>query len=78
MHEAERLVKELSPEAVGQRFLITHGTQDPLISITQVRPQMNLLRQAGLQIEWHEFAKAHTIAGEAEMSVVRDFVRKSY
>jgi phospholipase/carboxylesterase len=78
VYEPERLVKELAREAAGQRFLLTHGTQDPLIPIAQVRPQIDVLRRAGLQIEWREFVKGHTIAGEAEMSVVREFVRKRY
>jgi phospholipase/carboxylesterase len=78
VHEPERLVKELAPEAVHQRFLLTHGTQDQPIPIAQVRPQMDILRRAGLQIDWREFVKGHTIAGEAEMSVIREFVRKSY
>jgi hypothetical protein len=37
-----------------------------------------MLRQAGLRIDWREFAKPHTIAGEAEVSVVRGFVSDSY
>jgi phospholipase/carboxylesterase len=78
VHEPEQLVKQLSPEASRQRFLVTHGTQDPLIPIEKVRPQMDILRRAGLQIDWREFVKVHTIAGEAEMSVIRDFVRNSY
>jgi len=76
--QPERLVNELSPQALEQRFLITHGTQDPLIHIDRVRPQMEILRQAGLKMDWREFAKPHTIAGESEVSVVRDFVRDSY
>jgi phospholipase/carboxylesterase len=78
VYEPDRLVKELAPEATRQRFLVTHGTQDPLIPIIKVRPQIEILRQAGLQIEWREFVKAHTIAGEAEMSVIREFVKNSY
>jgi phospholipase/carboxylesterase len=78
VHEPEQLAKQLAPEAVRQRFLITHGTQDPLIPIAQVRPQIDVLKKAGLQIDWREFVKAHTIAGEEEMSVIRDFVRNSY
>ncbi|MGD0812465.1 MAG: serine esterase [Verrucomicrobiota bacterium] len=78
VYEAEKLVKELAPEAAGQRFLLTHGTQDPLIPIAQVRPQIEILRRGGLHIEWHEFVKGHTIAGEQEMSVVREFVEKCY
>ena len=78
VHQPERLVRELSPQARQQRFLITHGTHDPLIPIDQVRPQMEMLRQAGLRIDWREFAKAHTIDDELELSVLRDFVRDSY
>lgn len=76
--EPERLVRELSAQARQQRFLITHGLHDPLIPIGQVRLQMEMLRQAGLKIDWREFAKPHTIGGEAEVSVVRDFVRGIY
>jgi len=78
VHKPERLLRELSPQARQQRFLITHGTHDPLIPIDQVRPQMEMLRQAGLRIDWREFAKAHTIDDELELSVLRDFVRDSY
>ena len=76
--QPEKLVHELSPQARQQRFLITHGTQDPLITISRARPQIEMLRQAGLRIDWREFAKPHTIAGEAEVSVVRGFVSDSY
>ena len=75
VHQPERLLQELSPVALQQRFLITHGTDDPLIPFGPVREQVNRLRAAGIQIEWHEFPKAHTIAGEEELAVIRDFVR---
>ena len=78
VHDAPRLIEELSPVARQQRFLITHGTQDPLIPIQEARPQFALLKKAGLQIEWREFNKAHTIAGEVEMAVIRQFVRGCY
>ncbi|HZM05856.1 MAG TPA: hypothetical protein VFC44_22880 [Candidatus Saccharimonadales bacterium] len=78
VHQPERLARELAPTAAQQRFLLTHGTQDTLIPIARVRPQVEILRRAGLQIDWREFEKGHTIAGEVEMAVVRDFVRKSY
>ena len=77
-HDPAKLAQELSPQAREQRFLVTHGTQDPLIPIEQVRPQIELLKRAGLKIQWHEFAKAHTIAGEQELAVIRDFVQKCY
>lgn len=74
--EPEKLLGELSPAAMQQRFLTTHGTDDPLIPFAEVREQINLLKAEGLHIEWHEFVKGHTIAGEEELGVVRDFLRR--
>jgi len=78
VHEPEQSLRELSPVAKLQRFLITHGTGDPLIPFAAVGEQIKLLKTGGLQIEWHEFAKAHTIAGEKELAVIHDFVRACY
>jgi phospholipase/carboxylesterase len=78
IYEPEKLVRELSPVARQQRLLLTHGTLDPMIPIDRVRPQIPLLKNAGLQIEWHEFAKEHTVAGEEEISIIRNFVRAGY
>ena len=76
--EPEKLVEELSPVALQQRFLITHGTQDPLLPFAEVREQVNILKAAGLKIEFHEFLKAHTIAGEEELDLIRTFVRAGH
>lgn len=75
VHQPERLVKELSPAALSQRMLFTHGTQDPMIPCAKVREQVKVLTGAGLNIRWQEFAKGHTIAGEEELTVIRDFIR---
>jgi phospholipase/carboxylesterase len=76
--EPEKLAKELSPVAMQQRFLITHGTQDTMIPFALVREQINVLKSAGLKIEFREFLKSHTIAGEEELGVIRDFVRAGF
>ena len=73
--EPETLVKEMSSVAREQKFLVTHGTYDPLLPIEQVRGQVQHLQQAGLNIQWHEFAKEHTIAGQAEVDLIRRFVQ---
>lgn len=77
-HDPDSLIREMSPVAKEQRFLITHGTQDPLLPIEPVRGQMRRLRDAGLNLEWHEFVKPHTIAGDAEIEVIRTFVAKCF
>lgn len=74
VHDVEQLLREKSPVAERQRFLLTHGAYDPLIPIAPVREQVRRLQAAGLDIEWHEFAKEHTIAGETELAVIRKFV----
>jgi phospholipase/carboxylesterase len=74
VHEPARLLQELSSVAKEQRMLFTHGTQDPLIPCAEVRKQVDGLKAAGLNITWREFAKVHTIAGDEELDVIRDFV----
>jgi phospholipase/carboxylesterase len=78
VHEPERLLQEMSAVARQQRLLITHGTNDPLIPFGVVREQINRLKAEGLHITWHEFPKAHTIAGEHELGIIRDFIRIRY
>jgi phospholipase/carboxylesterase len=77
-HNPDALIREMSPVAKEQRFLVTHGTQDPLLPIEPVRGQMRRLKMAGLNLEWHEFVKPHTIAGDAEIALIRSFVGKCF
>lgn len=76
--EPEKLVEEMPPVAFEQRLLITHGTIDPLIPFAEVREQVNILKAAGLRVEWHELVKEHTIAGEEELDLIRRFVVAGY
>jgi phospholipase/carboxylesterase len=78
VHDPAQLIKELSPVARQQRILLTHGTLDSLIPLAPVRTQVDLLRSGGLQIEWHEFQKDHTIAGEPELALIRHFICTSF
>lgn len=77
-HAPEMLLDDLPPVAREQRILFTHGTRDPLIPIGPVRRQVELLRGAGLAIEWHEFEKEHGFAGEVEFAVIRRFLREIF
>lgn len=74
--QPETLLRELAPVAKDQRLLITHGTLDPIVPFARTREQVRLLTASGLNIEWQEFAKPHTIAGEAELGVVRSFLNR--
>ena len=75
VHEPEQAITELSPVANEQNILFTLGTFDPLIPAEKVKGQLNLLGQdGGLEIQAKEFPKEHTIAGEEELSLIRDFL----
>lgn len=76
--EPDKVLSELSPVAREQRLLVTHGTFDPVVPFEKTRPQIAKLQAAGLRIEWREFAKPHTIAGEEELGVIRKFVCAGY
>ncbi len=76
--EPDALAKELSPVAKQQRFLVTHGCQDQVLPFQKTQQHIKTLQAAGLNIEWHEFNKAHTIAGETEMKIIRDFITAGY
>ena len=78
VYDIEKLLGGLTPVALQQRLLITHGRFDPMIPFDPVREQVQKLKAAGLKADWREFPKAHTIHGEAEISAIREFVRAGY
>ena len=76
--ELEKLIQNLTPVAMSQRLLITHGQYDPLLPFAETHRQVRRLQAAGLHVAWQEFPKEHTIHGEAEIAVIREFVRDGY
>ena len=76
--ETEKTLTELSPVARQQRFLVTHGTMDPIVAFARTKSQIQRLQSAGIQIAWQEFAKPHTIAGETELNFIREFVSRGH
>jgi len=56
----------------------THATSGEMVPFAKARPQMQMLENAGLNLQFHPFEKGHTIAGEAELQVIREFVRAGY
>jgi phospholipase/carboxylesterase len=70
----DRLDAELNPQALQQRWLITHGDEDELLPLGRTRAQMQRLIAAGVPIEWHEFTKGHTLDPERELPLIRDWI----
>lgn len=78
IQDENKLLKNLSLVARQQRILITHGYQDQIIPFAAVREQVQRLKAAGFQIQWQEFVKAHTIASDEELDIIRKFVEAGY
>jgi len=76
--EPETLLRELPAGAKQLQALVTHGTRDPLIPLAPVREQIGQLQAAGLNVTWREFDKVHTVAGEPELAVIRDYLRAAF
>ncbi|MGC8886944.1 MAG: alpha/beta hydrolase [Verrucomicrobiia bacterium] len=66
-------VTEISKQ---QRFLITHGVYDPLLPVERVREQIQIFKAKGLNIQYHEIEKEHTILTEKEIPLFRSFINK--
>jgi phospholipase/carboxylesterase len=76
--ELENLLRDLTTVARSQRLLITHGHFDPLLPFAEAQRQARQLQAAGLNVEWHDFPKEHSIHGTEEIAVIREFVRTGY
>lgn len=76
--EIENLIRNLTSVARSQRILITHGHYDPLLPFAGVRDQVGQLKAAGLNVEWRDYPKEHTIHGTEEIAAIREFVNASY
>lgn len=78
MREPDQLLKARSLVAAEQRFCVTHGMMDDLIPIEDSHKQVRILRQAGLQVEWKEIVKGHTIDPFGEMMLIRRFIEQLF
>jgi len=74
VYAPERAAAEMHPQAARQRWLMTHGTTDDVLPIGRTRAQVEVLRAAGVPIEWHEFPKAHEIDFRAELPLLRAWI----
>jgi phospholipase/carboxylesterase len=71
----DRVAAEVQPHAKRMPWLLTHGTQDAVVPIGPTRAHVAALREAGVEVDWHEFAKAHTIEPTAEWPLIRRWMQ---
>ena len=78
MREPGQLLKARSRVADQQRFCVTHGMMDDLIPIEGSQKQVEWVRKAGLQVEWKEIVKGHTIDQFGEMMLIKRNIERSF
>jgi phospholipase/carboxylesterase len=66
--------EKLSPVARTQKILVTHGTADPMLPLTETQAQVAALKGMGLQIDWKVYEKEHTIDPRKEVAQIREFL----
>lgn len=67
--------KHLPKKAVKTPWLMTHGYRDDVLSIDETRFGVGKLKEAGLDVEWVELDKKHTLE-EDEYPIIRRWVRE--
>lgn len=70
--EAEK-VRQMKRLPLQTPIFAAHGTQDPLLPFEASKSSVLTLREAGFDVEWHEFAMAHQIIPQ-EVDHVRQFI----
>lgn len=65
--------QEAPPFSPDIPVLMIHGTEDDMIPVLAARRGRRVLEQAGVHLEYHEFAMGHFVTPES-MAVVRDFL----
>lgn len=59
----------------GLPVLIAHGSEDEVVPVTYARRARRQLEEAGLEVEYHEYAMGHQVVME-EVEVVRGFLER--
>ncbi len=62
---------QFGPAAMQQRILCTHGLDDQVVQIALARPRIAALKHLGLDIQWAEYGKAHSLDPDEELPDIR-------
>ncbi len=70
---AARLAAERLPANDATPLFMAHGLADAVIPLALGMNSRDLLRQAGVPVEWHEYPMAHSVCA-AEIADIREFL----
>ncbi|MCF6243797.1 MAG: serine esterase [Sulfurovum sp.] len=74
IYDPELLLKEMNPDLKNANWLCTHGTSDEVLPYDTSKTQVETLQNAGFNIEFKSYDKAHTIV-EDELRMIKTWVQ---
>lgn len=76
--DPEKLIQETSD--VGKQIprFVSHGTQDDVLSFDRSFQQVQQLKQAGYNLNFHSYNKAHSIDPRKEIRDITDFLKQVF
>ncbi len=77
-YDPDLLAKEANPKVKRGHWLVTHGTNDEVLTIERTRDQINTLNQSGFKIEYQEYSKGHTIDDRDELPAIKAWILKRF
>lgn len=66
---------ELNPANIGIPVLAAHGSQDNIVLMERGEKAVNVLRNKGVEVQWHTYPMAHSVCGE-EVVEIANFLKK--
>ena len=73
--QVESLVHELSPANAHRPVLMTHGTQDTVVSYSYAEAGCRLLQAHGVNVEWRSYPMGHQVVA-AEIEDIGAWLRR--
>ncbi len=65
-----------SKVATQQRFWVSHGYEDEMLSFETTQASIELLRSQGIRIDWSPLHKGHTVDPAEEIPLIRAFFER--
>mgnify|MGYP002640642369 CR=1 FL=1 len=77
IYDAPKLLKEMNQDVQKGKWLCTHGTYDAVLPYETSKEQVELLQDAGFDIEFKTYEKDHTIVQE-ELEMISSWVKATF
>jgi phospholipase/carboxylesterase len=70
---ASTLKAEMGEANRATPIFMAHGAYDDIIPLRRAEQSMRLLREAGLNVDWHAYPMPHSVCAE-ELADLREFL----